>query len=153
MSGIRDSVADLVIDGCAHTLRKALIVERRRDAAHTDGGLIYNAVNILGGHARTDLFGHCIKAGHIDLRTLPDPVHLCRCLQNTVIRNDGTGELKLPEFFVKAHMAGFVFTSAPAPARVIALNFMLSEMNHSKNFLSAEVILSVYYNLFSTANL
>jgi hypothetical protein len=34
------------------------------------------------------------------------------------------------------HVAGFVFSAAAAPARVISLYFVLSQMNHSVVFLS-----------------
>ena len=130
---IRNSVADFLVDGCADTLGKTFIMERRRNTAHIDGGLIYDAVNIFCGHTGGNFLRHRIKAGHIDLGTFLDPVNMLLCLEQAVIRNDRARELVLPQLLIKTHMAGLIFAAAAAPARIIAFHFMFSKKNHPEN--------------------
>ena len=116
-------------------------MKRGRDTAHVHGRLINDTIDIFCGHTGTDLLCDRIKAGHIDLRALFDAVHMLLCLEQASIRNDCACDLELPELFIKAHMAGFIFASAPAPARIIAFYLMLSDMNHCMTFLSAESLI------------
>mmetsp|Transcript_6888 Transcript_6888/g.13920 ORF Transcript_6888/g.13920 Transcript_6888/m.13920 type:complete len:201 (-) Transcript_6888:314-916(-) len=50
--GVRDAVADALIQGCAHTLGKATVVEWRRVCAIVDYHLVNGDVNIVGGDSR-----------------------------------------------------------------------------------------------------
>ena len=51
MVAIRDTVADLLVDGGADALREALVVQAGRDGAHLDGGIVDDVIDLLRAHA------------------------------------------------------------------------------------------------------
>jgi hypothetical protein len=67
-------------------------------------------------------------------------------LQDAVIGYDRALQLEFLELLIEMHVAGFVFSAAAAPARVISLYFVLSQMNHSVMFLS---MYDIFESLFS----
>ena len=96
------------------------------DAAHADCSIVDDAVDVLGGHARADFLSDSVQAGHVNLGALPDSVYRRTVFDQAPVGHDGPVQLIFPELFVKAHVAGFVFPAASAPARIVPFYLVLS---------------------------
>lgn len=59
-------MADDVVDRGAHALGIALVVKIGRRAAVLDGVVVDHLVDLVGGHARGDVFAYVIEHTHVD---------------------------------------------------------------------------------------
>ena len=113
-------MADLVIDGCADTVREPFIIEWCRHCSCFCSDIIYPAVNFCCAYALFDMFCNVIQYGNIDLRAFFDPCDLFRSLNDPALWNDPSLSLQMVQLIIKRSMAFFIFFSAAAPARVIS---------------------------------
>ena len=130
----RNTMADLLVDGGADTLRIALIVKVRWNASHFDRRIVDDIVNFLRCHAGMNLLANFIKNRNVDLRALSNTFHLRRRFDEGAVRNLRALELICTELLVKRLMAVLVLFSTAAPAWSIAVNFFLRKPDQSSSF-------------------
>ena len=130
----RNTMADLLVDGGADTLRIALIVKVRWNASHFDRRIVDDIVNFLRCHAGMNLLANFIKNRNVDLRALANTFHLRRRFDEGAVRNLRALELICTELLVKRLMAVLVLFSTAAPAWSIAVNFFLRKPDQSSSF-------------------
>ncbi len=124
-----NTVADLIVQRGADALRKSLIVQRCRDAAHLLRRLIDDPVDLLRTHPLTDTGGHLVEHGDIDLRAGPDSFDILRRLEKPSFRHFMSLHLRRPDLLVKGHMALLILSSASAPARFVAVQFWIGKFH------------------------
>ena len=113
-------MADHIIDRCAHAFGVALVVEVGRRAAVLDGVVVDHLVDLVGGHARGDVFAYVIEHAHVDSGRALDALDIGGCLVERAGQD-------LPALFpqalkalIKGAMAFLIFFAAAAPASVVA---------------------------------
>ena len=124
-------MADLLVDGGADALWKALVVERRRDTAQTNGFLVNNSVDFTGAHSGMELLSHQVQYCNVDFAALSNSFNLLRCFNHRMGRDDMSLSAVVVEYFIKFHVAMFIFFLAAAPARVVAAQFLFRHLSSS----------------------
>ena len=109
-----------IIDGGAHALGVALVVEVGGNAAMLRGVLVDPLVDLFGGHAGVDVLAHIVEGSDVDGSRALDALDILRALVKAARQHV---EALIPEalkLLVKGLMAFFVFLSAAAPAGIVA---------------------------------
>ena len=122
-----DSMTHHLIDGSAHTLRKAVIVKRCGNASHLLGHIINQFIDLFRTHAHMDLSCNLIQNRYIDPAALSNSFYLLRRLNDIMIRHDMTFQGIAFYFFIHCHMACFIFPAAATPAGIISSQFHLCQ--------------------------
>ena len=117
-------MANLLVDGGADTLWKALKTKRRRPSAHFNSRVINDPVNRLGGHAGFYLAGHLVQNSDIDLAADPDPLDLLWCFEHTPPGHHMSLKGKARYPFIYCLVALFIFLTAATPAGIVSSNFV-----------------------------
>ena len=118
-------MAYLIVYRGAYALWKSFIVKRCRDTAQTSGLIINNLVNLFGGHSGMNLLCYQIEHCNIDLAALTDTFNLFWCFDHLMGRYGMALSAEVVQFFIKFHVAVFIFFLAAAPAWVVAAQFFL----------------------------
>ena len=112
------------VNGGAHTLRVSFIVQRCRNSSHFHRHFMDYIINLLGTHARTDHFCHCIQNCHIDYAAVLNSLDLLLCFQDTPARYNMSFQFIMMNFLIKSHMTGLIFFAASTPTGIISSNFL-----------------------------
>ena len=115
-------MADLIVDGCAHTFRESLIVQRGRDSAVLCREAVDDLVDLGCAHPDADVFGHFVQHCGIQRGAFPDHLDLMRCLQQLAVRHDLPSLCVKQNFFLDRHVAFLVLFPTAAPAKLISLH-------------------------------
>ncbi len=121
-------MADLLVDGGAHVLGKALVIQRRCDAAHVAGHAGDDVVNLLGAHALTDIGGHLVQAGHVDNCASLDALNLLGIFYDAVRRHLVALAGVLFNRAIHCLVALLILAAAAAPTRVVSSNLHLNPL-------------------------
>ena len=119
-----NTMAHLVIYGGTNALRKALIIQRRRNTAHSDGDIMHPAVNLRSGYSCPDMLRHIVEHRDIDLGAFLDLFNLFLCLEQAVVGNLMSLRLDFFHSLVKIDMALLIFFAASAPAFVVSARLL-----------------------------
>ena len=109
---IRYAVADHIVDGGAHALREALVVQRGGDASVRDGVVVHQPVYLGGAHARLYVGGHMVQNRRVQVGAPSDLPYLLRALEKGPVRDDLAFGGQGPEFdvqFIHKFVTSFLF--------------------------------------------
>ena len=81
---IGNTMADDIISGRTHALRKALIIQRRRNCSHSYSFLINPAIDLFCGNACLNMCLHIIQHCRVDLSTFTDSLDLFYALHEHI---------------------------------------------------------------------
>ena len=118
-----DAVADDVVDRGAHALGIALVVEVGRRATVLDGVVVDHLVDLVGGHARGDVFAYVIEHAHVDSGRALDALDIGGRLVERTGQNLPALLPQALEALVEGAVTFLIFFAAAAPAGVVAAGY------------------------------